>query len=173
MMNLEEIILGFWHLWCPHFTSNPNSQWHKELCYFVESKLNCAKSVVCLTESLTWKYPIWPPAPEFQGGLVLLTHLLWHNHSPEVTCQWHLYKGKHSLQRFFSNVEIQEGFTQDAFLENDIIAGKFHGVEIKDGWIESSKFLELFPELGLSPIGFRRIATLNMNDSIQGNQCHY
>lgn len=70
-------------------------------------------------------------------------------------------------------MEIQEGFTQDAFLENDIIAGKFHGVEIKDGWIESSKFLEIFRELGLSPIGFRRIATLNMNDSIQGNQCHY
>lgn len=34
-----------------------------------------------------------------------------------------------------------------------------------------TEFQEIVPESVLSLIGFKRIATLNMNDSIQGNQC--
>ena len=41
--------------------------------------------------------------------------------------------------------------------------------EQKDQW-KVAEFLEILPESGLSLIGFRKIATLNMNDSIQVNQ---
>lgn len=91
----------------------------------LSQNLNCAKSVVCLTVP-PWKVPCLTPAPEFQASLVFFV-------SYDAFSRSHVsmafIQSKHSLPLFLSTVEMQKGFTQDAFLENDIIAGNFHGME--------------------------------------------
>lgn len=125
----------FWAVgiqWCPHFTSHPKNQQQREPCYFVESNLTCTENVVCLTESSLESTLSDPQHLNFRVALSLLpaycdTLTLQKSHVNTF-----VQREAFTTMVFLTCGDSKRFFTQEAFLENDIIAGKFQRMELKE-----------------------------------------